>query len=224
MQISGSVVHALHKNVWHACKDRKRKQRPYRGIIGREYTCNLKNVRLQITFDYMKNVIDYNRLRLQITITPCLQWGSTQNLTMIEILNDIWRQHSIFLNQFGLLIHRCIILSTNLIFLASKPEVPTVHTKWSFLHAREFNEIAKFVTKQQIDLNFSRRKLYGNQQFILIIESLTDTLNIRIACYYLTNLEKLTLFMRKGHLGDKSISRFVYTTSRHQKRMYFGCL
>ena len=31
-------------------------------------TCNLKNVRLQITFDYMKNVIDYNRLRLQITI------------------------------------------------------------------------------------------------------------------------------------------------------------
>ena len=35
-------------------------------------TCNLKNVRLRITFDYMKNVIDYNRLRLQITITPCL--------------------------------------------------------------------------------------------------------------------------------------------------------
>ena len=26
-------------------------------------TCNLKNVRLQITFDYMKNVIDY-KLRL----------------------------------------------------------------------------------------------------------------------------------------------------------------
>jgi hypothetical protein len=24
-------------------------------------TCNLKNVRLQITFDYMKNVIDHNR-------------------------------------------------------------------------------------------------------------------------------------------------------------------
>ena len=85
------------------------------------------------------------------------------------------------------------ILLTNLIFLASKPEVPTVHTKLSFLHARKFNEIAKFVTKQQIDLNFSRRKLYGNQQFILIIESLTDTLNIRIACYYLINLEKLTL-------------------------------
>ena len=35
-------------------------------------TCNLINVRLQITFDYMKNVIDYNRLRLQIMITPCL--------------------------------------------------------------------------------------------------------------------------------------------------------
>jgi hypothetical protein len=30
-------------------------------------TCNLKNVWLQITFDY-------NRLRLQITITPCLVW------------------------------------------------------------------------------------------------------------------------------------------------------
>ena len=26
------------------------------------------------------------------------------------------------------------------------------------------------------------------------------------------------------HLGDKSISRFVYTTSRHQIRMHFGCL
>jgi hypothetical protein len=35
-------------------------------------TCNLKNVRLQITIDYMKNVINYNRLQLQITITPCL--------------------------------------------------------------------------------------------------------------------------------------------------------
>ena len=26
------------------------------------------------------------------------------------------------------------------------------------------------------------------------------------------------------HLGDNSISRFVCTTSRHQKKMYFGCL
>ena len=26
------------------------------------------------------------------------------------------------------------------------------------------------------------------------------------------------------HLGDKSSSRFVYTTSRYQIRMYFGCL
>ena len=33
-------------------------------------TCNLK--KCPIT-DYMKNVIDYNRLRLQITITPCLR-------------------------------------------------------------------------------------------------------------------------------------------------------
>ena len=39
-------------------------------------TCNLRNVRLQITFDYMKNAIDYNRLRLQITITPCLLQGN----------------------------------------------------------------------------------------------------------------------------------------------------
>jgi hypothetical protein len=37
-------------------------------------TCNQKNVRLQITFDYMKNVIDYNQLRWQITITPCLRY------------------------------------------------------------------------------------------------------------------------------------------------------
>ena len=36
-------------------------------------TCNLKNDRLQISFNYMKNVVDYNRLQLQITITPCLQ-------------------------------------------------------------------------------------------------------------------------------------------------------
>ena len=35
------------------------------------------------------------------------QGARQQNLTMIEILNDNWRQHSIFLNQFGLLIHRC---------------------------------------------------------------------------------------------------------------------
>ena len=40
-------------------------------------TCNLKkNVQLQNTFDYMKNVTDYNRLRLQITITPCLKFGT----------------------------------------------------------------------------------------------------------------------------------------------------
>ena len=32
-------------------------------------TCNLKNGWLQITW---KNVIDYNWLQLQITITPCL--------------------------------------------------------------------------------------------------------------------------------------------------------
>jgi hypothetical protein len=39
---------------------------------GRIEICTLKNVRLQITFDYMKNVIDYNQLRLQVMITPCL--------------------------------------------------------------------------------------------------------------------------------------------------------
>jgi hypothetical protein len=33
-------------------------------------TCNLK--KCPIT-DYMKNVIDYNRLQLQITINPCLR-------------------------------------------------------------------------------------------------------------------------------------------------------
>ena len=45
-------------------------------------TCNLKNVRLQITFDYMKNVIDYNRLQLQITITPCLTKNEECNLNV----------------------------------------------------------------------------------------------------------------------------------------------
>jgi len=48
------------------------------------------------------------------------------------------------------------------------------------------------------------------------------------------NVDKMSvygdkIFVSNGHkmsvhLGDKSISRFVYTTSRHQKRMYFGCL
>jgi hypothetical protein len=33
-------------------------------------TCNLKNVTLQITFDYMKNVIDYNQLRLPHVFPP----------------------------------------------------------------------------------------------------------------------------------------------------------
>jgi hypothetical protein len=55
-------------------------------------TCNLKNVRLQITFDYMKNVIDYNRLRLPrrnvidyihfdpvIMVTFCTGVGSSIN-------------------------------------------------------------------------------------------------------------------------------------------------
>ena len=35
-------------------------------------TCNLKNVRLQITSDYMKKCNRLQRLQLQITITPCL--------------------------------------------------------------------------------------------------------------------------------------------------------
>jgi hypothetical protein len=50
------------------------------------FTCNLKkNVRLQITFDYMKNVIEYNRLRLQFTITPCLVWEEILVLVIIVV-------------------------------------------------------------------------------------------------------------------------------------------
>jgi hypothetical protein len=36
-----------------------------------------------------------------------------------------------------------VILLTNLIFLASNIEVPTLNTKWWFLHALDFKEIAK---------------------------------------------------------------------------------
>jgi hypothetical protein len=55
-------------------------------------TCNLKNVRLQITFDYMKNVIDYNRLRWQITI-PHVCFG----ITFIRYIQcqNIWKPNNL---------------------------------------------------------------------------------------------------------------------------------
>jgi hypothetical protein len=61
-------------------------------------TWYLKIVRLQITFDYMENVINYNRLRLQITITPCLsmlelaynlQITITPCLSMLELAYNL---------------------------------------------------------------------------------------------------------------------------------------
>ena len=51
-----------------------------------------------------------------------------------------------------------VILLINHIFLASKLEVPTLNTKWLFLHVRDFKEMVKIVTKQHNDLNFGRRK------------------------------------------------------------------
>jgi hypothetical protein len=59
----------------------------------------------------------WNRLRLQITITPCLQWGSTQNLTMIEILNDIWRQHCNWLHSFWPCNHGYFLITFRLLFI-----------------------------------------------------------------------------------------------------------
>jgi hypothetical protein len=53
------------------------------------------------------------------------------------------------------------------------------------------------------------------------IEIKTKTVNI-IHFPYLDLSPNVKI--RDVHLGDKSISRLVYTTSRHQKRMYFGCL
>ena len=50
-----------------------------------------------------------------------------------------------------------VVLLTNLIFLASILAVPTLNTILSSLHARNFKEMAKIVTKQN-DLNFDRRK------------------------------------------------------------------
>jgi hypothetical protein len=46
---------------------------------------------------------------------------------------------------------------TNLIFLASKLEVPTLNIIWSFLHDRDIKDMSKIVTKQKY-LNFDRRK------------------------------------------------------------------
>jgi hypothetical protein len=53
-----------------------------------------------------------------------------------------------------------VILLTNLIFLASKLEVPTLNIIWSFLHDHDFKEITKIVNKQ-IDTNFDRRKNFA---------------------------------------------------------------
>ena len=39
-----------------------------------------------------------------------------------------------------------VILLTNLIFLASKFEVPTLNTNYFFLRARDFKEMAKLIT------------------------------------------------------------------------------
>jgi hypothetical protein len=51
-----------------------------------------------------------------------------------------------------------VILLINFIFLSSKLNVPTLNTKCSFLHALDFKEMARIVTKQQNGLNFGRRK------------------------------------------------------------------
>lgn len=40
-----------------------------------------------------------------------------------------------------------IILLTNLILLVTELLIPTSHIKWSFLHARDFKEMIKIVTK-----------------------------------------------------------------------------
>ena len=65
-----------------------------------------------------------------------------------------------------------VILSTNLIFLASKLEVFVCSG-----HQR----IAKIVTKHQNDLNFGGSQIQTPEIAItFIIESLTDTLNFRI--------------------------------------------
>jgi hypothetical protein len=43
-----------------------------------------------------------------------------------------------------------VILLTNLIFLASKLEVPTLNIIWSFLHDHDFKEITKIVKNKLI--------------------------------------------------------------------------
>ena len=64
-------------------------------------TCNLKNVRLQITFDYMKNVIDYNRLRLQITISPCLDWSISKKSSPLKLPNQMNRNLVASIYMYG---------------------------------------------------------------------------------------------------------------------------
>jgi hypothetical protein len=62
----------------------------------------------------------------------------------------------------------------------------------------QVQKMAKFERKHQ---NYDE-KLCGNKQKLLIFESLTDTLNFRTVCYYLTNLinDPSSLSMHNNHI------------------------
>jgi hypothetical protein len=56
------------------------------------------------------------------------------------------------------------VLLTKFIFQSSKFDVSTLNTQWSSLHASDFKEMAKIVTKQQHVWISVEEKFCGNQQ------------------------------------------------------------
>ena len=63
-----------------------------------------------------------------------------------------------------------------------------VNTKVSFLQARKLKKWLNLKENIKTICILADEKLCENKQKLLIFESLTDTLNFRTVCYYLTNL------------------------------------
>jgi hypothetical protein len=62
-----------------------------------------------------------------------------------------------------------------------------INKKKSFLQARKLKKWLNLKENNKTICILADENLCGNKQF-LIFESLTDTLNFRTVCYYLTNL------------------------------------
>ena len=77
-----------------------------------------------------------------------------------------------------------VIILTNLIFLAFKLKVPTLNIIWSL---RISKKCLKSLQSKKIWI-VTKENLCRNTSWLVIFESLTDTLNCRTACYYMPNL------------------------------------